>query len=49
MNRKCSVMNCQKELKEGEGRILGDKIYCTECAIILIKEELAKAGLHVPK
>ncbi|NVM55383.1 MAG: hypothetical protein HWN66_16875 [Candidatus Helarchaeota archaeon] len=45
MSYKCSVMNCQKELKEGEGKIIGGKPYCTECAIFLIKEELFKAGI----
>lgn len=45
MTRKCSVVNCQKELKADEGRTIGGKLYCTECAVFIIKEELFKAGL----
>ncbi|MHA1278668.1 MAG: hypothetical protein ACTSQI_12740 [Candidatus Helarchaeota archaeon] len=45
MTRKCSVMNCQRELKEGEGKVIAGKLYCTECAIFIIKEELFKAGV----
>jgi hypothetical protein len=45
MIRKCSVLNCQKELKENEGKVIGGKLYCTECAIFIIKEELFKLGL----
>ncbi len=42
-------MNCQKDLKEGEGKVIGNKLYCTNCAILILKEELAKAGLHLPR
>ncbi|MHA1266231.1 MAG: hypothetical protein ACTSRS_13445 [Candidatus Helarchaeota archaeon] len=45
MPRRCSVINCQKELKDGEGKEIGGKLYCDQCAIFLIKEELFKAGL----
>ena len=45
MSRKCSVLNCQKELKEGEGKIIAGKLYCVECAVFLLKEELFKAGI----
>ena len=42
---KCSIINCGKELEEGEGKVIQGKLYCTECAIALIKQELSKAGL----
>lgn len=45
VKRQCSIINCGKELKEGEGKVIAGKLYCTECAIALIKEELSKAGL----
>jgi superfamily II helicase len=43
--RHCSIINCGKELREGEGKVIDGKLYCAECAIALIKEELSKAGL----
>jgi hypothetical protein len=43
--RQCSIINCGKELKEGEGKVIEGKLYCAECAIALIKEELSRAGL----
>jgi hypothetical protein len=44
VKRQCSIINCGKELKEGEGKVIEGKLYCAECAIALIKEELSKAG-----
>jgi hypothetical protein len=45
VKHKCSIINCGKELGEGEGKVIEGKLYCSECAISLIKAELAKAGL----
>lgn len=45
MSLKCSVMNCSKELKKDEGKVIAGKLYCIDCAVFLLKEELLKAGL----
>ncbi len=45
MTRKCSVLNCQKILGENEGKVIAGKLYCTQCAVFIIKEELFKAGV----
>ncbi len=43
--RRCSILNCGKILQEGEGKIIAGKLYCIECAVFLLKEELIKHGL----
>ncbi|MFX0067895.1 MAG: hypothetical protein ACFFA1_02280 [Promethearchaeota archaeon] len=40
--KRCSVVNCQRDIKEGESVKIGKKIYCVECAVLISKSEVAK-------
>ena len=38
----CSVINCQKTVKEGEFVKIGKKTYCVECAVLISESEVRK-------
>jgi hypothetical protein len=44
LSKKCSVVNCQKEVKEGEYKTIGGKIYCIQCAVLIFRESLSNMG-----
>ncbi|MHA1143371.1 MAG: hypothetical protein ACTSRW_01410 [Candidatus Helarchaeota archaeon] len=33
--KRCCVVNCNKEVAEGEYKIIDGKIYCMECAVLV--------------
>jgi hypothetical protein len=45
--KKCCVSNCQKEVKEGEYKEIGGKIYCIQCAVLLYREVLGNMGVPI--
>ncbi|MHA1385050.1 MAG: hypothetical protein ACTSR3_14980 [Candidatus Helarchaeota archaeon] len=47
MTKLCSVINCQKEVKEGEYKKINGKIYCIQCATLIFRETLAKMGVPI--
>ncbi|WEU40699.1 MAG: hypothetical protein OdinLCB4_001865 [Candidatus Odinarchaeum yellowstonii] len=47
MKKKCSVVNCRREVSEGEYKIIDDNVFCIECATLFNKrilKELFKRG-----
>ncbi|MHC1591090.1 MAG: hypothetical protein ACXQS8_03320 [Candidatus Helarchaeales archaeon] len=38
--KRCCVVNCNKEVKEGEYKIIDGKIYCIECAVLMFTSML---------
>ncbi|MEM2146852.1 MAG: hypothetical protein QW279_15925 [Candidatus Jordarchaeaceae archaeon] len=37
---KCTVINCNKILKEGDYVTIQEKKYCKECAVLIVQEEM---------
>ncbi|MHA1784230.1 MAG: hypothetical protein ACTSVY_11785 [Candidatus Helarchaeota archaeon] len=40
----CSVVNCQKEVKDGEYKVINGKTFCLECATLYYKMLLTDLG-----
>ncbi|NVM00704.1 MAG: hypothetical protein HWN67_00090 [Candidatus Helarchaeota archaeon] len=47
MEKRCSVVNCQKEVKEGQYKVIKGKIYCIQCAILVYREALGNMGVPI--
>jgi hypothetical protein len=38
--KKCCVINCRKKITHGKGVEIGEKVYCSMCGTIILKDLL---------